>query len=372
MENRKKVSIIVPVYNHERYIGNAIESVINQTYPNFELILVNDGSTDGSLDVCERYAKKDSRIQIISQRNQGRSRARNTGICRASGEYMGLLDSDDMMKHRKIELQLQILQNKNVDVVYSSVDVIDDRGAYLTTVKCDPVDPANFLSLLFFRNLCPTASALLGKRSCFQDDLFDDRYSCDEDYEWLLRAAHKHAFYCIEEPLVLYRRHETNISEDLEALRRAELRILNQYGSAHLLNVVDQTLLDKDDKHLLKGKLLCMMEQFGEAETYLNALDSSLSHFYLGNCKLYTDQFSQAAVHYRIAIQHDPLNAAACNNLGAAYLQLSQNEKARMCFEQALALKPGYLDPEKNLQSRGEELFITRRELRSTLLPYKK
>jgi len=90
-----KISVIVPVYNVEKYVSKCIESIINQTYRNLEIIIVNDGSTDKSGDICDYYAKKDDRIVLIHQENQGLSMARNNAIDIASGDYVGFVDSDD-------------------------------------------------------------------------------------------------------------------------------------------------------------------------------------------------------------------------------------------------------------------------------------
>ena len=95
MSGKTKISIIVPAYNAERWIGRCIESVLGQTYDNHELIIVDDGSTDGTLDVCLRYKSADSRIVVISQENAGVNAARNKGIDSSSGGYLMFLDADD-------------------------------------------------------------------------------------------------------------------------------------------------------------------------------------------------------------------------------------------------------------------------------------
>lgn len=95
MHNDIKVSVIVPLYNCEKYIGKCIDSVIGQSYKNIEIIVVNDGSTDSSLNVCEKHVKNDNRVKIITQPNKGLSGARNTGMINASGEYLIFIDADD-------------------------------------------------------------------------------------------------------------------------------------------------------------------------------------------------------------------------------------------------------------------------------------
>src|SRR5690606_18531829 len=94
------ISIVVPVYNSEKYLPECIESILNQNYANIELIIVNDGSTDNSLSIAEKFSENDSRIKILSQRNSGVSAARNLGISIAQGDYIGFVDSDDTV-HEK-------------------------------------------------------------------------------------------------------------------------------------------------------------------------------------------------------------------------------------------------------------------------------
>ena len=92
------ISIIVPVYNVESYLKECLESIQKQTYTNFEVILVNDGSTDYSKDICEEYCRKDSRFHLINQKNQGQSIARNRGVAESTGEFIVFIDSDDIVK----------------------------------------------------------------------------------------------------------------------------------------------------------------------------------------------------------------------------------------------------------------------------------
>jgi len=98
------ISIIIPVYNVESYLKDCLESVINQTYKNLEIIIINDGSQDNSKEICYNYAKKDSRIKLINKKNEGVSAARNTGMDLATGEYISFIDSDDYIDNDMIEI----------------------------------------------------------------------------------------------------------------------------------------------------------------------------------------------------------------------------------------------------------------------------
>lgn len=111
------VSIVVPVYNVEEYLNECVKSLVNQTYTNLEIILVDDGSTDSSPDLCEQWAKKDKRIRVIHKRNAGAGMARNTGMDNAHGKYMFFIDSDDYIDITTVEKCVQSAQGSNSDVV---------------------------------------------------------------------------------------------------------------------------------------------------------------------------------------------------------------------------------------------------------------
>ena len=110
------VSIIVPVYNAERYLHRCIDSVLAQTYTNFELLLINDGSKDNSGEICDKYAVKDSRIRVFHKENGGVSSARNMGIDEAKGEWLSFIDSDDWIEPTMYEKMLQELIGNNADI----------------------------------------------------------------------------------------------------------------------------------------------------------------------------------------------------------------------------------------------------------------
>ena len=114
--NNNTISVIVPVYNVEDYLSECIESVLNQTYSNLEIILVDDGSTDKSKDMCDQYAKEDSRIIVVHQRNKGQSDARNHGLEKATGDYIAFADSDDVLHPKLFEHLILALQETDSDL----------------------------------------------------------------------------------------------------------------------------------------------------------------------------------------------------------------------------------------------------------------
>lgn len=125
------VSIITPCYNGEKYISETIESVIAQTYAKWELIIIDDGSTDNSVEIINNYRKKDIRIHLLKQRNSGSAAARNNGIRYAHGQYIALLDADDIWFSNFLEKQIQFMKEKKTVCVYSSYICIDNKSNHI-------------------------------------------------------------------------------------------------------------------------------------------------------------------------------------------------------------------------------------------------
>ncbi len=130
-----KVSLIIPVYNVEDYLEKCLDSVLTQTLKEIEIIIVNDGSTDGSLSICKKYTKKDKRVKLITQQNKGLGGARNTGIINADGDFIFLLDSDDYIKNNTIEDTYNFAIKNNLDLVVFNYDKVDKNNKKLVSPK---------------------------------------------------------------------------------------------------------------------------------------------------------------------------------------------------------------------------------------------
>lgn len=186
--NSPAISVIIPIYNQEKYVGKCIRSVLNQTFQDFEVILVNDGSTDNSLKICQKYAKNDDRISIVDKQNEGISLARKEGFLRAKGDYICFLDSDDYLASGALALLYGIAKEKNVDMVVGNYDRVCDNWG-LIKKKSDPyhchltdrlITKSEVMPLfLGLEYLCANANHVWGvyvwgrlyRRSCIQDAL---------------------------------------------------------------------------------------------------------------------------------------------------------------------------------------------------------
>ena len=129
-----KISVIIPVYKVEQYIRQCLDSVIGQTYQNLEIILVDDGSPDGCGMICDEYAKKDSRVIVVHQENQGVSVARNVGIEMATGEWIMFVDPDDWLELECCEKVIECVFSKPWDIVYFRHIMHDEKGTQIEKI----------------------------------------------------------------------------------------------------------------------------------------------------------------------------------------------------------------------------------------------
>lgn len=131
MINSPKISIIVPIFNDERYLARCLDSIIKQTYRNIEIILVNDGSIDKTLSICQSYASQDKRIKLLNQTNQGVSAARNNALNHATGDYICFVDADDFVDHRYCESLIKQIRKTKADIAVNSYALYRDKKYYV-------------------------------------------------------------------------------------------------------------------------------------------------------------------------------------------------------------------------------------------------
>ena len=124
----KKVSVVVPVYNAEKYLDRCVQSILAQTYPCIEVVLVNDGSKDGSLALCKKFAEQDARVKVVDKPNGGAASARNVGIAEATGEYIGFCDSDDYLDSEMMATLVKIMEDEELHTVECVSRARDEDG----------------------------------------------------------------------------------------------------------------------------------------------------------------------------------------------------------------------------------------------------
>ena len=168
-----KVSIIVPAYNIEKYIGNCLDSIIGQSFKSFELILVDDGSTDGTSKICDSYAKKDKRIVVVHQHNGGLSSARNTGLKLCRGEYISFVDGDDIVRRDYLKTMVNLMENYGCDIVECNYNKINEKLEELTNPSTsEKIVKMTSLEWLTETNLHGFLSVVVWNK-LFKKELFD-------------------------------------------------------------------------------------------------------------------------------------------------------------------------------------------------------
>lgn len=232
--NKPFVSVILPVYNGERFLSRTLDSIFAQTEKNWEIIAINDGSTDNSLTILEKYSKKiPGRVQILSVTNGGVSKARNIGVSAARGNYIAFLDQDDVWAPQKLQRQLEMFSiNKNLRVSFSNVNVIDINGSIIreNAFRFDEKNRGNVFDHLLFDNFIPISSVMLEKNLFMEIGGFDPQFSLAEDYDFLLKVAQRVPVDFIDEPLLLYREHgESSTFQKIDNITAESFRIIRSW-----------------------------------------------------------------------------------------------------------------------------------------------
>jgi glycosyltransferase involved in cell wall biosynthesis len=206
-----KVSVLMPMFNSEKYIGMAVESILNQTFKDFELIILNDGSTDNSKKIVESYS--DSRIILIENtQNQGLARTRNRLISEAKGAFLAWLDSDDIALPQRLQIQVDFLEkNPNHALVASWARIIGSNNLPTGNFVKSYIPNTDLSALLLFVNYIVQSSVML-RRNLLPDEHYNLDSPPTEDYELWVRIAKKHPIAILNDILVDYRVHDSNIS----------------------------------------------------------------------------------------------------------------------------------------------------------------
>lgn len=221
------ISVIIPSYNRSKTIKRAIYSVLNQTYRNIELIIVDDCSTDDTEDVL--YNIHDSRLRIIRHdKNQGACAARNTGINAAKGEYIAFQDSDDEWREKKLERQLDALKQYEADICFCKLE----RHNYPNELDAlyPNIEPGVVPYSSLILNSLVSTQTILAKRVLFNDIFFDVEMKRMQDYDWIIRAAHDNRVCFVSEVLVdLYLQPDSLTSFDYNKLLASYIKFYSKY-----------------------------------------------------------------------------------------------------------------------------------------------
>jgi glycosyltransferase involved in cell wall biosynthesis len=278
------VSVIVPAYNAAPFIAQTIESVLNQTFRDFEVIVVNDGSPD-TVDLERELAPYIQRITYLTQSNGGPSSARNLGIRTSRGEYVAFLDSDDFWMPEFLERQLQILKaDPRIDLLYSNGVVIGDVAyAGRELMSMAPSDgPITFERVVSAECTVLTSCVVVRRQTVVDAGLFDERFRRSEDFHLWSRLAFRGArFACHRGVLVQHRRREGSLSDDRLAMAAAAIDALQDLEATlpldarqklrvreHMARCRAYIAFDEGKRSFMAGQYDAAVNAFGRSRTW--------------------------------------------------------------------------------------------------------
>jgi glycosyltransferase involved in cell wall biosynthesis len=254
----------MPVYNSAPFLRESIESVLNQSFRDFELIAVDDGSTDQSWEILQSF-DHDSRVRSIRREtNQGAAMARNDGIVRSDSEYIAFLDSDDLAKPRRLELQVHAIERgRRFDIVFGPAAILSEGRR--ASVSLGRLSSEEVPSLLLFRN-CIVQSSVMLRRLCWQP--FRSEFEPAEDYDLWARVSPDHSFVRLSDVLVVYREHANGVS------KRIRDRMIRSVNAIHEFQLERLGVAPRVDLH---GRLSAWpgdakSNDLAEAERWLREL----------------------------------------------------------------------------------------------------
>ena len=261
------ISVIMSVYNSEKYLSESIESILNQTFSDFEFIIIDDGSIDNSLDIIEMYSKKDSRIQIIrNEINIGLTKSLNKGITFAKGKYIARMDADDISMPERFKTQLEFLEkNLNIYVVGTNIICVNEAGNYL--YECNFPNSPNIIKWnLYFSNQLAHPSVMM------RSDLFlicgykyDESYRYAQDYELWQNISRNYQISNITKPLLIYRIMNSSISSSSNKIQKifadkSLIKYLYQMTNIKLNNnQIEGLKISSQVKNWRDGAILCKL-----------------------------------------------------------------------------------------------------------------
>ena len=215
MGEAELVSVVIPTYQREEFLPETLQSVLNQTYPIFEILVVDDGSTDSTSHLVRSFRERDDRISYLYQTNRGHASARNKGIELSRGKYIAFLDSDDLWKPKKLEKQIEIFQSDpEIGMIYCSGYYINEDGTRdeEMTSRSIPTRVYTAADVLLRRANFFTPCVMIRKECFEQTGLFDESLKFYEDIDLWFRVLMKYKVYFLDEELVILKRHKANFA----------------------------------------------------------------------------------------------------------------------------------------------------------------
>ncbi len=247
-----KVSIILPAYNGEKFIKETLESLLGQTYHDFEILAVDDGSTDSTADIVKSF--DDKRVKYFHKENSGNQAIpRNFGIKQAKGEYIAFCDQDDLWYPEKLERQMAV-NDKNAGIIVASTDVVDSHGKKIGAryVPDGYMDSSESFRMLLEEDFITACSAVFPKKVLDEVGLLREDLSGNDDYNLWLKITRKYGVYGFSEPLCAWRRSKKSFSHDMSRVFKENEKIFKSLKAEN----------DEEEKLIKTGANLNLVRLF--------------------------------------------------------------------------------------------------------------
>jgi glycosyltransferase involved in cell wall biosynthesis len=375
------ISCIVPFFNTRKYLKDCLQSIERIDYPNIELILVNDGSTDGSLELAENFLNKSSRykdsIIICNKKNLGVSASKNIGMKNISGDFFFIAGADDIQNLNRVKIPLEFLQkNQEIDIVYFDCNIISEEGNFIAHRKF-PQKMNNQNSILYQIKRNHFWSGLFLARNTIIES-FDENLFNAVDYDWFFQIyLNRKQIAFIRDPLINYRIHETNYSRNLTVSKKGTKYIFNK----HNFDGLKVELLKKHNQDEVNLSFAWFEMSLGHYQKSIELLQSIKNQgdlfeisFLLGSNYFKLGNFKQSLHYFEISGSIESSLPETLNNI-AILKFLTGKINSPDCTDlirEALVHNPRYSDARKNLiyfnEANLASLIVTERPLRDTLI----
>lgn len=346
----------MPVYNSENYLKEAISSVLNQTVQNFELIIINDGSTDKSEEIIQSF--NDSRIKYYSQSKQGVAAARNKGLELSEGEYIVFQDSDDISLPIRFERLMGSFHSDNIGIVHSDVLLIDDIGTAIGYWLAHNIDRTRLLRFFIKIGSPISGATMMIKREAIINRRYDVSLTIGEDDIMIYEILNEWDAVHVPEPLYLYRKHSANTTKtQMNSLHI--MKLVNAHTVEQLVPEIEWDRNDSSENEIIAcGIIATFLFRRGAIKTAQELMSNTLlasegtnaQQFIIALTRLILGKYNDAL---EFLFAYKEKNHIINNYIGESLAYSGKMIEAQKYFMKALYGKPDYIEPMDNLKSLG-------------------
>jgi glycosyltransferase involved in cell wall biosynthesis len=385
-EKKLNISAIVPLFNGEQFISEALESLLSQTHPIDEIIIIDDKSTDQSLEKVQKLIETNETIKLLkNSSNKGSSHCRNLGIKESSGDYVLFLDQDDYLAPSFIDEtnnHLNQHRGKEVAGLHTSYFIVDEKGEITAETSYKEIQPEEFLGYQFVRNRILSNSGTVVKKSVLeQTGFYDESLKFSQDWDLCLRIGKLGMFSYLKKPLTHIRRHSNNTSSKIDGFLSDERTILQKYDLEFIRQSIDCRKLSAYENEMAFLSILHRLGSLGKLELELSKTkkshpEHSDHHFYKGLINHQAGNLVEAIKSFGKIRPQSEYFQPALNNMAALHILANDLEKAVELLSKITSERPDYQDAMSNQMlacsenPRHYDPIITTRPLREALYSY--